>query len=452
MAFGLEDRQTIFALASGPGKSAVSVIRLSGPASSRAISLLVGRVPEPRKASLSQVIDPIDGSILDHGLVIWFPGPRSFTGEDCAELQVHGSRSVVAAVLASLSKIPGLRLAAPGEFARRALINGKLDLPSVEALGDLINAETDQQRRLAIRQMSGELSNVVQHWRSELISLLVLVEAELDFSDEHDAPARERYAILAKCTELLAGLGGVINNGRSAERLREGLAVLIAGPPNAGKSTLLNAIAKRDVAIVTDIPGTTRDLIELQLDLGGYPVTLIDTAGIRDSSDPVERIGIVRALRKAENADLILWLRPTDGPKLPPPGEFHGKTVWIVDTKIDIIDHKLRTIECDTEVFPEYFKISAEKGENVEAMIAKLQDFAGRNMNTEGSLATSNERQRTAVSLAYNSLAAAIQVIDTPELFAEELRQACFALEMLIGKVGVEDVLDQIFSRFCIGK
>lgn len=452
MAFGIEDRQTIFALASGPGKSAVSIIRLSGPAASRAISQLVGPLPDPRKASLCKIVDPANGLTIDHGLVIWFPGPRSFTGEDCVEFQVHGSRPVIAAISAALSEMPGFRLALPGEFVRRALINGKLDLTSVEALGDLINAETEQQRRLAIRQMSRELSNAVEHWRSELISALVLVEADLDFSDEHDAPEAQRNAILAKCNELLEALSGLMNNGRSAERLREGLTVLIAGPPNAGKSTLLNSIAKRDVAIVADQPGTTRDLIELHLDLGGYPVTLIDTAGLRESLDPVETIGIARALKKAENADLILWLQPSDAPKLLPPAQFREKTVWIVVTKTDIKGGGGGKVKSDPLELPDQFKISAKSGDNVADLIAALQGFAGNELNSEGSLVIANERQRNAVNVAYRSINAAVEAIDTPEFFAEELRQACFALELLIGKVGVEDVLDQLFSRFCIGK
>jgi len=287
----------------------------------------------------------------------------------------------------------------------------------------------------------------------------VFVESALDFSDEGDAPDKAQEAVLAICGEVQQSLGPLVKEDRYAERLRDGLAVLIAGQPNTGKSTLLNAIARRDVAIVTDRPGTTRDLIELHLDLGGYPVTLIDTAGIRASQDPVEQIGIERALKRGQAADLVLWLQAADQPKMPPPSEFQDRELWLVTTKADVIGVAVSTERYGAgrrtnavDDMQEEFCISAQTGDNVEVLIARLQGFAGDQMHSDGALVIANERQRNAIRLAYTSLSAAVEMINVPEFLAEELRQACFALESLIGKVGVEDVLDQLFARFCIGK
>ena len=299
MAYSLEDRSTIFALASGLGKAAIAVIRVSGPSSARAIKALIGQLPLPRQALYRKIIDPDDLRIIDSGLVLWFPGPNSFTGEDSGEFQVHGSLSVVSLLLKVLGRIPGLRLAKPGEFARRALENGKLDLVAIEALGDLIEAETEQQRRLAIDQAGGHLQETVEHWRNDLLDALVMVECDLDFSDEMDAPPASRPKVRVKCDEILRSLAPLTAESFQVERIKEGMTVLIAGPPNAGKSTLLNAITRRDVAIVSERAGTTRDLIEVRLDLGGFPVNLVDTAGIRESDDPIEREGVQRALKKS---------------------------------------------------------------------------------------------------------------------------------------------------------
>jgi tRNA modification GTPase len=463
MAYGLEDRRTIFALASGLGKAAIAVIRVSGPESAQAIKALVGPLPRPRQASVRQIIDPDDRRAIDSGLVLWFPGPNSFTGEDSGEFQVHGSRPVVSLLLKILSGMPGLRLATPGEFARRALENGKLDLVAIEALSDLVEAETEQQRRLAIEQARGHLQQQVERWRSDLLDSLVMIECELDFSDELDAPHASRAKVRRKCEEILRHLASLTAESSHVERIREGMTVLIAGPPNAGKSTLLNAITRRDVAIVSERAGTTRDLIEVKLDLGGFPVNLVDTAGIRESDDPLEQEGVQRALKKSAAADLVLWLNPVGEPYRFPPRELASRTLWRVLTKVDgdrELDMRLEgSGSQDAILAPAPVKageleveISAKTGRNLDMLIKSLEGYAKQTMSVEGSLIVANERQRSAICSAEVALRSALDDGAPLEIVAEDLRRTCFFLESLIGRVGVEDVLDRIFARFCIGK
>jgi tRNA modification GTPase len=448
MAFGLDDRRTIFALSSGFGKAAIAVVRISGPATATAIESLIGCLPRPREAAYRAIVDPRTKCVLDRGIVLWFPGPHSFTGEDSGELQVHGARAVVGAVLRVLGEQQDLRPAKPGEFTHRGLENGKLDLIAVEGLADLIDSETEQQRRFAIAQASGNLQDVAQRWRERLIDALVMIESELDFSDESETHSDAGAASRAIVLKILETLESLTRIGNRAERLREGMTVLIAGPPNAGKSTLLNAIAKRDVAIVSERAGTTRDLIEVRLDLDGFPVNLIDTAGIHVSEDPIEQEGIGRALRKSADADLILWLAPEGEVFGVPPEPFAGRTLWRVVTKAD---EAKESDDGQSEKEGE-LELSARTGRNIDKLIARVQTFAAENMSIEGSLVVANERQRHALSLAQDALFAALDRKAPLEVVAEELRRACFALESLMGKVGVEDVLDQLFSRFCIGK
>ena len=448
MAYSLEDRSTIFALASGLGKAAIAVIRVSGPSSARAIKALIGQLPLPRQALYRKIIDPDDLRIIDSGLVLWFPGPNSFTGEDSGEFQVHGSLSVVSLLLKVLGRIPGLRLAKPGEFARRALENGKLDLVAIEALGDLIEAETEQQRRLAIDQAGGHLQETVEHWRNDLLDALVMVECDLDFSDEMDAPPASRPKVRVKCDEILRSLAPLTAESFQVERIKEGMTVLIAGPPNAGKSTLLNAITRRDVAIVSERAGTTRDLIEVRLDLGGFPVNLVDTAGIRESDDPIEREGVQRALKKSAVADLVLWLNPIGEPRHSPPRELTDRPLWCVLTKADEdLESQTSATMVDVQI-----EISAKNGRNLDMLIKELEVYARHAMFVEGSLIVSNERQRSAICSAEVALRAAMDETAPLEIIAVDLRRACFFLESLIGRVGVEDVLERIFSKFCIGK
>ena len=295
------DRPTIFALSSGRPPAAIAVVRVCGPNAGLALEKLIGRVPPPRQAALARVRDPGSGEIIDEAVALWFPGPRSETGEDMAELQLHGGHAVIAAVLDALSGLEGCRLAEPGEFTRRAFANGRLDLTEVEGLADLIAAETPAQRRQAYRQLKGLIGDRAEAWRKQIIEALALVEARIDFADEADVPEDLVGPALHAAQQLRGMIAATLADGGRGERLREGLVVAIAGPPNAGKSTLLNRLARREAAIVSPYPGTTRDVIEVHLDLGGYPVTLLDTAGIRVSDDPVEQEGVRRASRARGN-------------------------------------------------------------------------------------------------------------------------------------------------------
>jgi tRNA modification GTPase len=305
---------TIFALSSGRPPAAIAVVRISGPRASDALQALTGRVPEPRRAALARLRDPQNGEPLDEALVLWFPAPRSETGEDMAELQLHGGRAVIAATLAALGRLDGFRPAEAGEFTRRAFENGRLDLTAVEGLADLIGAETEAQRRQAYRQLKGLLGDRAETWRGRLIGVLALVEAGIDFSDEGDVPQDLLTPALDVARALRDEISAALAQAGRGERLRDGLVVAIAGPPNAGKSTLLNRIAKREAAIVSPFAGTTRDVIEVHLDLDGYPVTLLDTAGVRETDDPVEQEGVRRARERAAAADLVLWVVSADGP------------------------------------------------------------------------------------------------------------------------------------------
>lgn len=308
----MSERSTIFALSSGRGPAAIAVIRISGPRAGAALRALTGKVPSPRKAALARIRDPQTNDIIDEALALWFPAPHSETGEDIAELQPHGGRAVIAAVLEALGRIEGLKPAEAGEFTRRAFENGKLDLTAVEGLADLVAAETQGQRRQAFRQMKGALGTPAEAWRERLIQALALVEARIDFSDEADVPQDLLAPALTIARALETEIAAALADGGRGERLREGLVVAIAGPPNAGKSTLLNRLARREAAIVSPFAGTTRDVIEVHLDLGGWPVTLLDTAGIRETDDPVELEGVRRARERAAGADLVLWVVEAD--------------------------------------------------------------------------------------------------------------------------------------------
>lgn len=434
---------TIFAVASGAGRAAIAVLRLSGPATRLAVQSLVGRLPKPRSATLTTFRDPKTGEAIDKGLALFFPAPRSSTGEDYAEFHVHGGRAVVAAMVKALGRIEGVRPAQPGEFTRRALLNGKMDLAAVEGLGDLIDAETEWQRRAALRQSEGVLGRQAAVWRAALIEAAALLEAEIDFPEEEDVPGAAGQRAAEILAPVLAGLKAELASARTGERLREGLVIVIAGPPNAGKSTLLNALARRDVAIVSPFAGTTRDLIEVHLDLGGCPVTLIDTAGLRESRDAVEEIGIARARAKAESADLVLWLSEAGAPA---PPEVEGANVWPLFTKSDLYAG-------EGQSSPNGLSISAESGKNLDGLIKKLEQFAHAALSGGHAGLIARERHRKAFETAALALS---RILDNPaapaELVAEDLRLAMFALQRLTGAVDVEDILGEIFVRFCIGK
>jgi tRNA modification GTPase len=456
-------RSTIFALSSGRPPAAIAVVRVCGPNARLALEKLIGRVPQPRQATLARVRDPASGEIIDEALALWFPGPHSETGEDMAELQLHGGHAVIAAVLDALSAIEGCRLAEPGEFTRHAFTNGRLDLTEVEGLADLIAAETPAQRRQAYRQLKGLIGDRAEAWRKQIIEALALVEARIDFSDEADVPEDLIGPALYAAQQLRSMIVAALADRGRGERLREGLVVAIAGPPNAGKSTLLNRLARREAAIVSPYPGTTRDVIEVHLDLGDYPVTLLDTAGIRTSDDPVEQEGVRRASARAAMADLVLWVidgsaidRSVVGGAAADIAESLSKSEsWLIRNKADLLVDKLGINgELASDPCSKKFTISATAGTGMEALIEALSGYAhGYFSVTESALVTrARHRQALEQTVAALDRALAQGVSGSEELIAEELRSAATTLGRLTGRVDVEDILDVIFRDFCIGK
>ena len=456
----MSDSSTIFALSSGRPPAAIAVVRVSGPQARFALERLIGRVPEPRRAALVRLRAPASEETIDEGLALWFPAPRSETGEDMAELQLHGGHAVITAVLDALGKLDGCRLAQPGEFTRRAFENGKLDLTAVEGLGDLIAAETPAQRRQAFRQLKGLIGDRAEDWRRRLIEALALVEARIDFSDEADVPENLIAPAVRIARDLRDEIATALADQHRGERLREGLVVAIAGPPNAGKSTLFNRLARREAAIVSPYAGTTRDIIEVHLELDGYPVTLLDTAGIRDSAEPVEQEGVRRARERAAAADLVLWVtevvdRMSNGAQ--PRGK--EPPIWLIKNKIDLV-HGQALEPIDTgrsnSEYEFIFSISAARGEGVDAIAAALSRFAGNYFGGGEALLVTRARHRRALeeTIAAIDCALAETAVGQPreELIAEELRRAATSLGRLTGRVDVEDVLDAIFRDFCIGK
>jgi len=451
------ERNTIFALSSGRPPAALAVVRISGQRAHAALEQLIGRVPQPRRASLARVRDPETEVIIDEGLALWFPAPNSETGEDMAELQVHGGRAVIAAVLAALAKLPGLRHAEAGEFTRRAFENGRMDLTAVEGLADLVAAETEAQRRQAYQHLKGLLGDRAETWRQRLIEALALVEAGIDFSDEEDVPKD----MMSRSLELIGPLAEEISKAGAGqgERLREGLRVAIAGPPNAGKSTLFNRLARREAAIVSPFPGTTRDVLELHLDLGGYPVTVLDTAGIRETNDPVEREGVRRASEQAAGANLVLWVVDASAserqtlqlPAIKVASEF---ITWLVVNKIDLVaGEEQRRIESGFDRKEIVNFVSSKTGAGLDELVNAIARYADSFFTPEPALVT-RERQRAHLietGLALQGAQRAAQD-GREEIMAEQLRLATRALGKLLGRVDVEDVLDVIFRDFCIGK
>ena len=437
-------QHTIFALSSGRPPSAIAIVRVSGPQAGTALASLAGKMPAPRLATRA-LLRGVSRQPIDDALVLWFPGPASATGEDVAEFHVHGGRAVLAALFAALSAFENLRAAEPGEFTRRAFENGKLDLTEAEGLDDLIYADTDRQRRQALRQLKGLLGDRARDWRAQIIEASALIEAGIDFSDEGDVPSELLAPARARIKTLLAEIEEVLAAQGRSERLRDGLVVAIAGPPNVGKSTLMNALARREVAIVSPHAGTTRDVIEVHLDLVGYPVTVIDTAGIRETDDPVEQEGVRRARARAAEADLVLWMSDGPGEKIQ-----NGRTapVWSVRNKIDLDAGNVGQGQGATN-----FRISARSGDGVGELIAALVAFARDYFGSEQGGLIARERQRQLLRQTAVSLQRSITAIgEGEELAAEDLRLAAYALGRLLGRVDVEDILDVIFREFCIGK
>lgn len=428
---------TIFALSSGQLPAALGVVRISGPLAGSGLRALAGIIPLPRRASLRQLIDPRDGTELDNALVLWFPGPASATGEDCAELHLHGGRAVVRAVEAALSAI-GLRPASAGEFTRRAFANGRLDLAEIEGLADVLVAETELQRRSAQAMAGGVLSRAVEDWRTRVLILSAQVEASLDFADEGDVDAQGDGlpdGLACQCNVLADNLAQWLDRPR-AEPLREGFRVVLAGPPNAGKSTLFNALVESEAAIISAQPGTTRDVLVSGVAIGGVPFSFVDTAGVRDEgADEIEAIGIARARAEAERADLILWLGPEGAGPV-------GRPLWEISAQCDRADLPAKGAGAR--------RVSAHSGEGLTDLRKGLIVAACSAMPLPGQAAL-NRRQADCLDEVRNALTAA-RAENDPLLVAECLRLARRGLDRLVGATDVEAMLDTLFGRFCIGK
>ncbi len=441
---------TIFALASPPGRSGVAVIRVSGESAWSGLNDLIQNEIIPHKAALRVLKNPRDGSIIDHALVLGFKAPASYTGEDIIEYQIHGGRAVIDSLLAALSDLPFHRPALPGEFTRRAFEHGKMDLTAAEAVADLIDAETQSQKIQALSQMEGALSRLYNDWSARLKKVLAYLEADLEFPDE-ELPEGVLPEILPLLDALSSEITEHLNDSRRGERLRDGIQVVVIGAPNTGKSSLINALAQRDVAIVSDVEGTTRDVIEVHLDLGGYPVILADTAGLRpdqigaQGQDSIESEGIRRALLRAQEADIKLLL--FDATQDPDP-----HTLALIDDKALIVMNKIDCYsECSEGFIPGALKISVTTGQGLDDLIAQLIERVSDFIGTQESPSLTRQRHRNALEEAQNALIRA-QTASLPELTAEDVRLSIRSLGSITGKVDVEDLLDVIFNDFCIGK
>lgn len=420
---------TIVALSSGRPPAAIAIVRTSGPGSFAAAAAVAGSLPEPRKAALRRLVDPGDGTLIDEAVILRFDAPNSSTGENIVEYQCHGGRATVDALIAVLARQSGLRLAKPGEFTRRALANGRIDLTQAEGLADLLTAETELQRRSAIARAGGAFRQRLDDWRERLLALSAHTEVAIDYADEEDG---QESAVISDELRLFAEELGEVVSGPRVEPLRDGIRVVIAGPPNAGKSSLLNALAQGEKAIVTHIPGTTRDIIEVPVAIGGVPFVLVDTAGLRDSDDVVEAIGIGRARSESERADLLLWLGEPDTA----PG--HDGLI-LVAAKADLVGAARQGLP-----------VSALTGEGVSKLAQALIDRS-KSLLPKGDELALDRRQHDLLVEAQQALERASRLSE-PVLVAEELRGARLAIDRISGRTGVENLLDSLFGRFCLGK
>ena len=426
---------TIFALSSGQPPAAIGIVRISGPQAANALVGLAGNLPEPRVGTLCNITNKVNDELLDQALCLWFPGPNSATGEDLAEIHCHGGRAVIRAIEAALEQMDRLRKAEPGEFTRRAFTHGKMDLAEAEGLSDLLFAETELQRKAAVRNAGGALSRKVDDWQQRILQLSAQIEAELDFSDEEDVAPAQTAVLQQAAQSLVEDMRNLLARPR-AEKLRDGIRVVLGGPPNSGKSTLLNALVEREAAIVSDIAGTTRDVIEVPIALGGVPFLFVDTAGVRESgAETIEQIGIDRAHQQFAAADIILWLgEEGQGPSADNLVEISSRS-----------DH------------PEYrpkgagsFPLSPVSGKGMDALVDYLVTRA-KDILPDADQVSVNARQAERLSVASNSLSA---MIGEPDylILAEHLRMARKALDEITGRASTEDMLDGLFGQFCIGK
>ncbi len=432
---------TIFAPATASGKAGVAVIRVSGPQALEAIKKMTAiKTPVPRKAMFSEIHTP-DGTAVDNGLVLYFPCPNSFTGEDVVEFQTHGGRAIISAVLNGLAQIDGFRPAGRGEFTRRAVENGKMDLTAAEGLADLVDAETEQQRKQALRQMGGALAKIYEDWHDRLLHVLAWMEAYIDFPEE-EIPKNVSADVRGKIAGLMSEIQVHLNDGRRGEKLRDGFQIAIIGAPNAGKSSLMNRLAQRDVAIVSSTAGTTRDIIEVRLDINGYPVIIADTAGLRDTDEEIEAEGVRRAKARAEEADLILWLSDA----LKKKNEKEIKNIPL--EKIFCIMNKADQTEPQND---DNIWISAKTGQGIGVLLDRIGRFVEEKMALREEPSLTRLRHRKALEECMQCLNSSLKAPEI-ELMTEDLRMAMRSLGKITGQVQVEELLDVIFKDFCIGK
>ena len=443
---------TIFALSTGSVKSGIAIIRISGPNTKKILSKITKiDLPNPREANLCNIYNHENNELIDQGMLIWFPGPNSYTGEDLAELHIHGSKAIISALLSSLSKIEDCRLAEPGEFTKIAFENGKISLLNVEALSDLISSETELQRRQAINLLSGKVSKKYQELRNRLLKILANVEAKIDFPDE-DLPEDILKNIKNETYNIIKIINSILNDNKVGEKIRDGFKVVIVGPTNAGKSSLLNYLSKREVAIVSEIEGTTRDTIEVGLNLDGYPVLISDTAGIRETNDPVEKKGVQIATDKAQNADLKIILLDAKNPHFK--GFFdrlYDENSLLVINKSDLISGEFDENSIDNL---EHILISVKEETNLNTFVEQIKKKLKHRFSVSENILISRERHRHNLEKCISHLKIFLEKnsINDFDKAAEDLRLATRYLGRVVGDVDVEEVLGKIFNDFCIGK